>query len=423
MEALTGEKLSVGPQFFNATFVPMMLPLVLLMGAGPFLSWKRADLKGVLQRLRFVALLAVLAGLTTWYLARGGPVLAYLSVGLAAWLLLATLREWAMRIRLLDVPLKDAMRRARNLPRAAHGMTMAHAGLAVAMFGFVGSSAWKSEEIVFVQPGTVIEIAGFDVRFDGVERLPGPNYVADRGTLAVSRDGAFVTTLYPERRFYPVADSSTTESAIRSTLAGDLYASLAEPASDSAADRGAWTLRILYEPLVNFIWIGSAMLILGGALSLSDRRLRVGAAPAFDLPPVEGVGVPGLSRGDLTGNADPVVVNVFASWCVPCRAEHAVLTRMVERDGIRLFGINYKDKPEAARSWLEELGNPYELIGSDLDGRAGIEWGISGVPETFIVAGDGTVLYRYVGPIVGPEAEGKFATALAQARANTGGSI
>ena len=96
---------------------------------------------------------------------------------------------------------------------------------------------------------------------------------------------------------------------------------------------------------------------------------------------------------------------------------------MVERDGIRLFGINYKDKPEAARSWLEELGNPYELIGSDLDGRAGIEWGISGVPETFIVAGDGTVLYRYVGPIVGPEAEGKFATALAQARANTGGSI
>ncbi|WP_425053817.1 heme lyase CcmF/NrfE family subunit [Psychromarinibacter sp. S121] len=290
IEALTGEKLSVGPQFFNATFVPMMLPLVLLMGAGPFLSWKRADLKGVMQRLRFVALLAVLAGLATWYLARGGPVLAYLSVGLAAWLLLATLREWALRIRLFDVPLGDAMRRARNLPRAAHGMTMAHAGLAVAIFGFVGSSAWKSEEIVFVQPGSVIEIAGFDVRFDGVERVRGPNYVADRGALAVNRDGEFVTTLYPERRFYPVADSSTTESAIRSTVAGDLYVSLAEPASDSAADRGAWTLRILYEPLVNLIWIGSAMLILGGALSLSDRRLRVGAprraarAPAAATP-------------------------------------------------------------------------------------------------------------------------------------------
>lgn len=143
-------------------------------------------------------------------------------------------------------------------------------------------------------------------------------------------------------------------------------------------------------------------------------------APTFDLSPVEGVGVPGLSRENLIGNPEPVVLNVFASWCVPCRAEHAVLTRMVERDSIRLFGINYKDKPEDARAWLENLGNPYELIGSDLNGRAGIEWGISGVPETFIVAGDGTVLYRYVGPIVGADAEAEFATALAQARTKIG---
>ncbi|GGH18534.1 cytochrome c-type biogenesis protein CcmF [Cribrihabitans marinus] len=276
MEALTGDKVSVGPPFFNATFIPMMLPLVVVMGIGPFLSWKRADLKGVFQRLRFIALLAGLAALATWYVARGGPALAYLSVAITVWLLFATLREWAVRIRLFDVPLAETIRRARNLPRAAHGMTLAHAGLAVAMFGFIGSSAWKSEEIVFVQPGSVIEIAGFDVRFDGVERVRGPNYIADRGTLAVSREGEFVTTLYPERRSYPVAQSTTTESAIRSTLAGDLYASLAEPASETAADTGAWTLRILYEPLVNLIWIGSTMLILGGGMSLSDRRLRVG---------------------------------------------------------------------------------------------------------------------------------------------------
>jgi cytochrome c biogenesis protein CcmG/thiol:disulfide interchange protein DsbE len=146
-------------------------------------------------------------------------------------------------------------------------------------------------------------------------------------------------------------------------------------------------------------------------------------APEFDLPAVEGVGVSGLSRQNLTRNTQPVVVNVFASWCVPCRAEHAVLTQMVERDGVRLFGINYKDKPEDARAWLQNLGNPYERIGSDLSGRAGIEWGISGVPETFIIAGDGTVLYRYVGPVVGAEAEEKFATALAQARTRTGGDL
>lgn len=143
-------------------------------------------------------------------------------------------------------------------------------------------------------------------------------------------------------------------------------------------------------------------------------------APDFDLQAIEGIGVPGLSRKNLTANLEPVVVNVFASWCVPCRAEHAVLTRMAEQSGVRLFGINYKDKPEDARAWLEDMGNPYERIGSDLSGRAGIEWGISGVPESFIIAGDGTVLFRYVGPVVGPGPEKKFATALAQARAQNG---
>ncbi len=140
-------------------------------------------------------------------------------------------------------------------------------------------------------------------------------------------------------------------------------------------------------------------------------------APAFDLAPVDGLETPGLARSDLIANARPVVVNVFASWCVPCRAEHSVLTGFVERDGIRLFGINYKDKPKDAVRWLSDLGNPYERIGSDITGRAGIEWGISGVPETFIVGPDGTVLYRYVGPVVGEEAVAKFRAALAQAGA------
>ena len=154
---------------------------------------------------------------------------------------------------------------------------MAHAGLAVAMFGFIASSVWKSEQIVYVQPGSEIEIASFDVTFEGLEQVRGPNYVAERGKLTVKKDGRLVTDLFPESRYYPVAESSTTESAIRSTLAGDLYASIARPASEEVGAGGALTLRILYEPLVNFIWIGSTMLVLGGGLSLSDRRLRVGA--------------------------------------------------------------------------------------------------------------------------------------------------
>lgn len=138
-------------------------------------------------------------------------------------------------------------------------------------------------------------------------------------------------------------------------------------------------------------------------------------APAFDLEAVAGLDMPGLERADLVGNEGPVIVNVFASWCVPCRAEHAVLTALVEQEGRTLFGINYKDKPEDAVRWLNELGNPYARIGSDLSGRAGIEWGISGVPETFIVAPDGTVLYRYVGPVVGDDAVQTFRAALRDA--------
>jgi len=290
-EAMTDDKISVGPPFFNAGFIPIMLPLVFLMGLGPFLSWKRADLRGLVQRLGAIAVISALASLAVWYLTTGGPALAVLALALAFWLFLATLREWAGRIKLFSAPFSESRRRARNLPRAAHGMTLAHAGLAIGMMGFIGSTAWKTEEIVFVTPGTTVAIAGFDVRFDGTERVSGPNYVADRGALVVTRDGEPVTTLYPERRFYPVAQSTTTESAIRSTIAGDLYASLATPASEEVAN-GAWTLRILYEPLVLFIWLGAVMLVLGGAMSLSDRRLRIGApkrkaAIAMQVEPAE----------------------------------------------------------------------------------------------------------------------------------------
>lgn len=139
-------------------------------------------------------------------------------------------------------------------------------------------------------------------------------------------------------------------------------------------------------------------------------------APEFTLPEVAGTGVPGFSRADLVDNGAPVVVNIFASWCVPCRAEHAVLTGLVQEDGVRLFGINYQDEPEAALRWLTELGNPYERIGSDLEGRVAIDWGLTGVPETFIVGGDGTVLYKHVGPILGDDAIRAFSMALAQAR-------
>ncbi|MEM8581801.1 MAG: DsbE family thiol:disulfide interchange protein [Pseudomonadota bacterium] len=146
-------------------------------------------------------------------------------------------------------------------------------------------------------------------------------------------------------------------------------------------------------------------------------------APEFDLPPVDGTKTPGLSVNDIKAAGEPVLVNVFASWCVPCRAEHVVLTRLVEQDGVRLMGINYKDKAPDAAAWLQELGNPYERIGSDYSGRVGIEWGLSGVPETFVIDTSGTVVFRYVGPIVDTGAVEEIKTALDQARAQVAGGV
>ena len=139
-------------------------------------------------------------------------------------------------------------------------------------------------------------------------------------------------------------------------------------------------------------------------------------APDFTLPPIEGVESPGLARSDLGNGDDAVIVNVFASWCVPCRAEHSVLTRIAQEEAVTLYGINYKDKPKDAAKWLDELGNPYAKIGSDFDGRVGIEWGISGVPETFIITKDGIVAHRTLGPVVGELAVRVFKEALTAVR-------
>lgn len=182
---------------------------------------------------------------------------------------------------------------------------------------------------------------------------------------------------------------------------------------------------LLFLPLA----VAAAIMGFAARMLLDDEHVRTaavlpsvlvgGPAPAFDLPPVAGVGVPGLATADLASDG-VTAVNVFASWCVPCRAEHGVLTRLAEEDGLRLVGLNYRDVAEDAAAFLDELGNPYERVGHDRDARIGIEWGVTGVPETFLVGPDGTVLHRHVGPIVGEPAVSDFRDALEEARAATG---
>ncbi len=140
-------------------------------------------------------------------------------------------------------------------------------------------------------------------------------------------------------------------------------------------------------------------------------------APATDLPPVTGLGMAGFGRDDITGGVS--VVNVFASWCVPCRDEHPLLMRLAGRDDINLYGINQKDAPENARAFLENLGNPYDRIGADRNGRASIEWGVYGVPETFVVNPDGIITYKHTGPLTEKSFETSLLPAIADARGGT----
>jgi cytochrome c biogenesis protein CcmG/thiol:disulfide interchange protein DsbE len=136
-------------------------------------------------------------------------------------------------------------------------------------------------------------------------------------------------------------------------------------------------------------------------------------APSFFLPPVEGMDVPGFDTSALSGA--PTVVNVFASWCIPCRAEHPLLEALKAETGVRLFGINHSDAPENARAFLAELGNPYDAIGADRDRRVSIDWGVYGVPETFVVDGKGTITFKHVGPLTAEAVEAELIPALKKA--------
>jgi len=272
VDVLGGGKVSVGPPYFNATFVPLMVPMIVAMGVGPLLPWKRGDLAGALQRLRWAMVIALAVAAFTLWVRWGGPVLAGLGMALAAWLGVATLVEHGERIKLFRAPFAESLRRARNLPRAAYGMTLAHLGIAIVIAGITGISAWKTESIQALLPGEGAEVDGYRFELVDVQEMQGPNYATRIATVRVSRDGEPVALLFPEKRWYPVQRQDTTEAAIHSGAMGDVYAVIGDPSGD-----GRWVTRFYSNPMVPWIWVGSLVMVLGGLVSLSDRRLRVGA--------------------------------------------------------------------------------------------------------------------------------------------------
>jgi cytochrome c-type biogenesis protein CcmF len=271
LEALSGEKISVGAPFFNMTFGPVFACLLLAVPFGPLLAWKRGDLVGVAQRLSG-AFLVALIGLAASFVVEGKPLLAPFGVGVALFVITGAVTDIGERIGLLRTPLATVLRRAAGLPRSAWGTAFAHLGLGITLLGIVGETQWGAERILSIKPGDKVTVRNYDVTFDRTFNRTGPNYTELAAAFTVRRHGEIVGIMEPSKRTFASRQMTTTESALMARGVSQLYLSLGDVNAD-----GSVAIRLYYKPLVLLIWLGAVVMAFGGGLSLSDRRLRVGA--------------------------------------------------------------------------------------------------------------------------------------------------
>ena len=273
LEALTGEKISVGAPFFNSTFGPLFIPLLVVMPFGPLMGWKRGDLVGAAQRLMAAALLGALAIAAAFAIEQGGPVLAPFGAGIAVFVMAGAITDIAERTLFMRVPFRASLQRAIGLPRSAWGTAFAHFGIGVTLLGIVAVTAWGGERIAEVKIGDSLDIAHYRVTLDGLFYREGPNYRDMVGRFTVRRmNGEYIGIMEPSRRSFPDRNMTTTEAALMTRGVSQLYLSLGDPGPNDQV-----AVRLYFKPHVLLIWLGAAIMFAGGALSLSDRRLRVGA--------------------------------------------------------------------------------------------------------------------------------------------------
>jgi len=271
LEALTGTKISVGGPFFNLTFGPLFLALMCAMPFGPLLAWKRGDLLGAAQRLMAAFGIALLAIGLSFAIEGRISVLAPFGVGLAFFVMAGAVTDLAERTGLFRLPLAAVASRARGLPRSAWGTGVAHFGIALTLLGIIGAAAWGTEKIVAVKPGATISLSGYDLTYEGLRQEPGPNYRAIVATFTVREGGVVIGAMRPSKRTFSAREMTTNEAALMMRGASQLYLSIGDE------EAGGLAIRLYYKPLVLLIWLGGIVMMLGGALSLSDRRLRIGA--------------------------------------------------------------------------------------------------------------------------------------------------
>ncbi len=268
MDALGLGKISVGPPYFNAVFIPLIAPAVFLAGIGPLVRWKQCDLPALASRLKWAFAVALATALLLPLTVDGMNLLASLGLFLALWLLFAVLMGFAERLK--HATTGSLGSRLASLPRAFWGMQLAHAGLALGVLGATVVSNYQTERDVRMAIGDHVDMAGYRFIFKGAKEVPGPNYVAARGNVEVQQNGKTAFILEPEKRVYSASGMPMTEAAINAGLFRDVYVSLGEP-----VDNNAWIVRIYYKPFVDWLWGGAFLMVIGGALAASDRRYRI----------------------------------------------------------------------------------------------------------------------------------------------------
>jgi cytochrome c-type biogenesis protein CcmF len=263
-----GKKISIGPPFFNVTFVPLFLPLFALMPIGQTLAWKRGAFLGAVQRL-IVAILCGLAALVVFAVWRGGPALSILLAGLAIFTVAGAFVDLFGRI---FGGSGSAVARALGLPRSAYGTAFAHAGLGLTLLG-LAATGWGTEKILVMKPGDSVVVGPYELAMERIFDRAGPNYSAKVASMEIRSGGVRIGEIEPEIRSYPTRRMSRTEAGIATLGLGQLYMSIGNGATPGGLDA-----RIYWKPLVVFIWFGAIVMAFGGLVSLSDRRLRVGVA-------------------------------------------------------------------------------------------------------------------------------------------------
>jgi cytochrome c-type biogenesis protein CcmF len=269
-EMIVGRAVSVGAPFFNAAFTPFMVALAAILPVASILPWKRAVLSRGIQALWGTLALSIAAGALAWSVQTGRSAFAPIGAVLAVWLVGgAAVDLWARTGR---EGLRHRLGRLTRLPRADWGKAVAHAGLGILIWGVSAHMAWQVEDIRVAREGETFTVGAYDITLTRVQEVQGPNYISTMAEMVVTRDGRPVAVVFPEKRFYPVAQMPTTEAAIDYGVFRDLYLVIGDP-----QDGGGWAVRTYVKPFTNWIWAGSILMALGGTISLTDRRFRVAA--------------------------------------------------------------------------------------------------------------------------------------------------